>query len=154
MGINEEIYRIKSLLTENTEPFKIKVMSDIDTERGFCVYYLTENNSVIGIVTLTDLNKLLKNNEFQEDVHSLHENYTEKDKTVYLHSLTVSEEFRRKGYGKKLVKECENVARNSGYKKITAIVKKNNIPSQEMFISEGYEIYQSDNIRHLFIKNI
>lgn len=154
MELNEEIYRIKHLLKENMDPYKIRVVSDINTERGFCVYFLNETNSVIGVVTLTDLNNVLSNNEFGTDVISLHENYDNKDKTVYMHSLVVEDPFKRQGYGTKLVKECENVARNSGYTKISAIVKKNNIPSHSMFKKLGYGIQESNEKKDLFILEI
>ena len=48
MELIEEIYRIKSLLSENSDPYKIWVASNLESDRGYCVYYLTENNSVIG----------------------------------------------------------------------------------------------------------
>ena len=64
MELIEEIYRIKSLLSENSDPYKIWVASNLESDRGYCVYYLTENNSVIGSVTITDLNKMLNNKDF------------------------------------------------------------------------------------------
>jgi len=121
MELNEEIYRIKSLLTENTNPYKIRVISEIETDRGYCVYYLTESNDLIGVVTLT---------------------------------IVVESPFRKQGFGTKLVKECENIARNSGYKYITATVKKNNIPSQTMFNKLGYTKYNSNDKKDLFILSI
>ena len=154
MELNEEIYRIKSLLKENSDPYKIRVVSNIESDRGFCVYYLTENNDVIGVVTLTDLNKVLSNNEFNEDVKILHENYDNSKDTVYLHSIVVESPFRKQGFGTKLIKECETIARNSGYKYITAIVKKNNIPSQTMFDKLGYNKYNSNDKKDLFILDI
>ena len=154
MELNEEIYRIKSLLKENSDPYKIRVVSNIESDRGFCVYYLTENNDVIGVVTLTDLNKALSNNEFNEDVKILHENYDNSKDTVYLHSIVVESPFRKQGFGTKLIKECETIARNSGYKYTTAIVKKNNIPSQTMFDKLGYNKYNSNDKKDLFILDI
>lgn len=154
MELNEEIYRIKSLLKENSDPYKIRVVSNLESDRGFCVYYLTENNDVIGVVTLTDLNKALSNNEFNEDVKILHENYDNSKDTVYLHSIVVESPFRKQGFGTKLVKECETIARNSGYKYITATVKKNNIPSQTMFNKLGYKRHKSNDIKDLFILDI
>jgi ribosomal protein S18 acetylase RimI-like enzyme len=154
MELNEEIYRIKSLLKENSDPYKIRVVSNLESDRGFCVYYLTENNDVIGVVTLTDLNKALSNNEFNEDVKILHENYDNSKDTVYLHSIVVESPFRKQGFGTKLVKECETIARNSGYKYITATVKKNNIPSQTMFDKLGYNKYNSNDKKDLFILDI
>ena len=75
MELNEEIYRIKSLLTENSDPYKIWVASNIESDRGYCVYYLTENNDIIGVVSITDLNKALNNHEFNNDDKLLHTNY-------------------------------------------------------------------------------
>jgi ribosomal protein S18 acetylase RimI-like enzyme len=154
MELNEEIYRIKSLLKENSDPYKIRVVSNIESDRGFCVYYLTENNDVIGVVTLTDLNKVLSNNEFNEDIKVLHENYDNSKDTVYIHSIVVESPFRKQGFGTKLIKECETIARNSGYKYITAIVKKNNIPSQTMLDKLGYNKYNSNDKKDLFILDI
>ena len=154
MELNEEIYRIKSLLKENSDPYKIRVVSNLESDRGFCVYYLTENNDVIGVVTLTDLNKVLSNNEFNEDIKVLHENYDNSKDTVYIHSIVVESPFRKQGFGTKLIKECETIARNSGYKYITAIVKKNNIPSQTMFDKLGYNKYNSNDKKDLFILDI
>ena len=154
MELNEEIYRIKSLLKENSDPYKIRVVSNLESDRGFCVYYLTENNDVIGVVTLTDLNKVLSNNEFNEDIKVLHENYDNSKDTVYIHSIVVESPFRKQGFGTKLVKECETIARNSGYKYITATVKKNNIPSQTMLDKLGYNKYNSNDKKDLFILGI
>ena len=154
MELNEEIYRIKSLLKENSDPYKIRVVSNLESDRGFCVYYLTENNDVIGVVTLTDLNKVLSNNEFNEDIKVLHENYDNSKDTVYIHSIVVESPFRKQGFGTKLIKECETIARNSGYKYITAIVKKNNIPSQTMLDKLGYNKYNSNDKKDLFILDI
>jgi ribosomal protein S18 acetylase RimI-like enzyme len=152
--LNEEIYRIKSLLKENSDPYKIRVVSNIESDRGFCVYYLTENNNVIGVVTLTDLNKVLSNDEFNEDIKFLHENYDKSKDTVYLHSIVVETPFRKQGYGTKLIKECENIARNSGYKNISAAVKKNNVASQNMFNKLGYKKYNSNDKKDLFVFEI
>jgi len=154
MELNEEIYRIKSLLTENSDPYKIRVVSNIESDRGFCIYFLTENNNMIGVVTLTDLGKALSNDEFEPDVRTLHENYDSLQNTVYMHSIIVEPPFRKQGFGTKLVKECENVARNSGYKYITLSVKKNNLPSQTMVNKLGYKKHNSNDKKDLFILSI
>jgi ribosomal protein S18 acetylase RimI-like enzyme len=154
MELNEEIYRIKSLLIENSDPYRVRVVSNIESDRGFCVYYISENNNIIGVVTLTDLGKVLSNNEFENDVRSLHENYDSTKNTVYLHSIVVEGPFRKQGYGTKLVKECENIARNSGYKNISAVVKKNNTSSQNMFNKLGYKKYNSNDKKDLFVLDL
>lgn len=155
MEINEEIYRIKSLLTENTDPYKIRVMSKIESDRGYCIYYLTENNDVIGVVTLTDITKVLNNNEFNDaDIKFLRENCHNLKDTAYMHSLVVESPFRKQGFGSKLTKECENVAINSGYKHITILVKKNNIASQTLVNKLGYKKYKSNDKKDLFILNL
>ena len=81
-------------------------------------------------------------------------NYDKSKDTVYLHSIVVESPFRKQGFGTKLVKECENIARNSGYKYITATVKKNNTPSQSMFNKLGYSKYNSNDRKDLFILGI
>ena len=151
MELIEEIYRIKSLLSENSDPYKIWVASNLESDRGYCVYYLTENNSVIGSVTITDLNKMLNNKDFNNDDKLLHTNYGNLSNTAYVHTIVVEDQFRRLGYGLKLFKECENIAKHSGYDRISLCVKKNNIPSQNMVKKLGFKQHYSDGNKDLFI---
>jgi ribosomal protein S18 acetylase RimI-like enzyme len=154
MELNEEIYRIKSLLTENSDPYKIWVASNIESDRGYCVYYLTENNDIIGVVTITDLNKALNNHEFNNDDKLLHTNYGNLPNTAYAHTIVVEDQFKRSGYGLKLLKECINVARNSGYSKISLTIKKNNIPSQNLVKKVGFKPHYSNGDKDLFVLDL
>lgn len=154
MELNEEIYRIKSLLTENSDPYKIWVASNIESDRGYCVYYLTENNDIIGVVSITDLNKALNNYEFNNDDKLLHTNYGNLPNTAYAHTIVVEDGFKRRGYGLKLLKECINVARNSGYSKISLTIKKNNIPSQNLVKKFGFKPQYSNGNKDLFVLDL
>ena len=51
----------------------------------------------------------------------------------------------------KLLKECINVAKHSGYDRISSSVKKNNMPSQNMVKKIGFKQHYSDGNKDLFI---
>ena len=94
---------------------------------------------------------MLNNKDFNNDDKLLHTNYGNLSNTAYAHTIVVEDQFRRLGYGLKLLKECINVAKHSGYDRISSSVKKNNMPSQNMVKKTGFKQHYSDGNKDLFI---
>ena len=97
---------------------------------------------------------MLNNEDFNDDDKLLHTNYGNLSNTAYAHTIVVEDQFRRLGYGLKLFKECENIAKHSGYDRISLTVKKNNIPSQNMVKNIGFKQHYSDGNKDLFILDL
>lgn len=61
----------------------------------------------------------------------------------YISNLTVKPNYRRQGIGKKLLKECEQVALNWGYYQTRLHVLKNNEAAKQLYLYHGYKLDQS-----------
>ena len=61
----------------------------------------------------------------------------------YISNLAVKPNYRRQGIGKKLLAECEQVARNWGYYETRLHVLKNNEAAKQLYLRHGYKIDRS-----------
>ena len=61
----------------------------------------------------------------------------------YISNLAVKPDFRRQGVGKKLLAECEQMARNWGYHETRLHVLKSNEAAKQLYIHHGYKIDRS-----------
>ncbi len=61
---------------------------------------------------------------------------------INIHDIAVTANWRRRGVGRALIKEIENVARERGCCKLTLEVLENNIDAQALYRELGFEGYQ------------
>lgn len=58
---------------------------------------------------------------------------------INIHDVFVSENYRRKGLGRKLMQGMEEIARNLNCAKITLEVRKDNVVAQQLYHSLGFD---------------
>ncbi|KRM96473.1 acetyltransferase [Liquorilactobacillus aquaticus DSM 21051] len=62
------------------------------------------------------------------------------NKYLYLEDLKVSEEYRRKGVARSLLKFAEEIAKEKGYRGLWTIGQNNNVTACEFYLKSGFEI--------------
>lgn len=83
-----------------------------------------KNSEIIGTVEIT------LNSSFWSD----------KPQYPYISNLAVKDSYRRQGVGTKLLKKCEQIAWNWGYREIRLHVLHKNHSAQQLYVSSGYKI--------------
>lgn len=160
MNIKQEVNRIKSLMVESTDsPYDINVIDNNDY-KSKSIYLnsgISKNIGKAHILSIKDIVNLINQTSDKNDVDvatlDLLSNLND-DNIAHSIGLNVDEPFRKKGYGKILTQECENVSKNMGFTKICMVVNKTNIPSQKILNNLGYNITNSNDSWDLFMKEI
>lgn len=148
-NLNEEIFRIKNLMYEQTTDYTIDTQGEINTPSGMRVCILTPKGekigqtNIIGFTHAIDLSRDLKT--FLENEDSIFNDQN----SVYQYGLEVGENFRRQGWGDKLKSECDNIVKNNGFKYITNIVSCKNEASQGLMGKRGYNKYKTNGVKDL-----
>ena len=95
--------------------------------------------------TLWEMRNLMEqqDDEIKDDVLSRFAFYQYDDDTIYLSSLFVRESDRRNGYGSKVLKAAEEVAKTFGISKIRLKVERHTW-MEEWYKKNGYEYLSSD----------
>lgn len=109
-----------------------------------CLVAVIPSNSVIGI----------KEQVIATVELSVKTRYHWQGKTEYpyLANLAVSADYRHQGVGTKLLKHCEHIAHNWGFKQIYLHVVANNYQGQQLYLRNGYTIQQVEiDLYSLFI---
>lgn len=63
-----------------------------------------------------------------------------RERSVYLSNLAVGESYRRRGVGSKLLRSCEQIARQWGFQEICLHVLETNSAARQLYISSGYQL--------------
>lgn len=63
-----------------------------------------------------------------------------KGASFHITNIAITEKYRRKGYGKKLLKFIEKIAATSKIKKISLEVRRSNCIAQDMYKKYGYKV--------------
>lgn len=61
-------------------------------------------------------------------------------KYPYISNLAVSQAYRRQGIARRLLRRCEQIARDWGYQKLALHVLEDNYQAKQLYISQGYRI--------------
>lgn len=145
MNLNEQISRIRSLMLENVDDYKIKTEGEINSPKGMRIIITSPDgveigeSYVIGFRHAVDLSR-----DFRTFMENKNDLFGE-DNTTYLHGLYVVDNFRGQGWGEKIKNECENILNQNNYKYSTSIVSCDNTPSQSLFKKRGYQNHQTSN---------
>jgi ribosomal protein S18 acetylase RimI-like enzyme len=154
MNLQEQILRIKSLMSEDTKDYRIITEGDIFSPTGVKIMitkpdyeYIGETSAIIYEQAMSGSEKL---REIMSDVNSPFTN----DNCVYEFSLDIKEDYRGQGWGNKIKKETLDLIKNSGIPYIIGIVKKNNQVSQNLHKKHGYETHHSTEFDDLMYKKL
>jgi ribosomal protein S18 acetylase RimI-like enzyme len=69
---------------------------------------------------------------------------------VYISNLAVDNDYRRLGIGRELVRQCESIAQQWGFKDIYLHVMADNLPGQHLYLRLGFEILSRDQTWHFW----
>jgi len=76
--------------------------------------------------------------------------YDGRESMMYLHEIEVKESARRKGIGKKLLNEMNNICEQKGFMKLFLITNKSNKPAVALYESLSGEASNDDDIVYTF----
>jgi len=76
--------------------------------------------------------------------------YDGRESMMYLHEIEVKESARRKGIGKKLLNEMNNICEQNGFMKLFLITNKSNKPAVALYESLSGEASNDDDIVYTF----
>ena len=80
--------------------------------------------------------------------------YREPDNYIYLDDLSVTERYRGRGIGTRLIREAEAYAKEQGIRHIFFHVEKSNLSAFRLYERLGYAIYRDDGSRYLMKKDM
>jgi ribosomal protein S18 acetylase RimI-like enzyme len=149
MNLNEEIERIKFLMTESMQNYKIQSIGDIHSKDGMKVIILTNDDEYVGETNIIGFKHALDKSRDLKTFLEKENNLFNHENSVYQYGLKVDEKFQRQGWGNKLKGECDNIVKNNGFKYITNIVSCSNDASQGLMKKRGYQKHQTNGIKDL-----
>ena len=151
MNLNEQILRIRKLIYEQPQN-EFSYYNDFNDKSGKLIKLTSPDSEQIGYMSLInndqakeldgDINRLYSNKEWC--TKNCEDNHFNNDNTVFAHSLWIEPKFRRQGYSEELMNHCIDMAKNNGFKYITLITNKDNIPAQELYNKLGFDTHISD----------
>jgi len=107
-------------------PSKEVLQKDIELQQ---IWKLTESNSVVGIIVLTEIeDKEYKNVKW----------ITENNKNLYIHRLAIEPIFQGKGYAQALMTFAEDYARKNNYKSVRLDTFSQNKRNQNFYEQRNY----------------
>ncbi len=80
--------------------------------------------------------------------------HSEPDRYIYLDDLSVTERYRGRGIGTRLIREAETYAKERGIGSIVLHVEKSNVSASCLYKRLGYAVYKDDGSRYLMKKDI
>jgi len=110
------------------------------------------NNNIIAISFLLCPSEKLLNSDIKQCSNIKEQGVTEND--CYLYNLCVNEDYRKKGYSKKLLEECHNYLVSIGKQKIILFVDNGNIPAICLYNTFGYKVRMATPSGFIMEKNI
>lgn len=159
--LNEEILRIRSLFYENFNKKTFETEGNIKNPTGLKLKLINDNE--LGSTELINLKdafnidydivrfNMNKNDYCKSNCNDGHFNG---ENSVYLHSLIVNYNHRGLGYGKEIMKKCDEISKSMGYDYILLITNCDNAIAQNMYRGLGYEIHQTDGNKDFFYKKL
>ena len=159
--LNEEILRIRSLFYENFNKKNFEIEGDVKNPSGLKLRLI--GDSEVGSVEIINFKDAWDIDydivKFYRDKDKYCESNCDNDffngdNSVYLHSLIVDYNHRGLGYGKEIMKKCDEISKNMGYDYILLITNRDNAIAQNMYRRLGYEIHQTDGQKDFFYKKL
>ena len=161
MNLNEQISRIKKIIYEQNNTEFIS-QNELDSVAGKRIELFTLNSDFIGNISLitfdqgkkldSDINRLYSNKDWC--IKNCDDNFFNNDNSLFLHSLWVTDKHKRQGHAEKLMNHCGDLAKNNGYKYITLITNKSNIPAQSLYDKLEFDKHIMDDSQIFYFKEI
>lgn len=154
MNLNESISRMRSLMYEDVQNYKIETHGDIDSLYGMNVCIMSLDGEHIGETKIIDFTNGLILSPNLTNFTKDNDTIFDQSNCVYQHGLNINQTHQRQGYGEKLKKECHNIIKNLGIKYVTNIVSIDNIGSQKLMNKLGYQKLKSNGEKDLLYLKI
>jgi ribosomal protein S18 acetylase RimI-like enzyme len=163
MNLYENILRINSLISQNSLNESFVEEGEITNAPGLNIKLKKSNGVKIGETNLINIdgasenddyvNRFIKNNNLNinENFQNLKIN---NDNFIYVHDLRVEENYKGKGYGKKIMTKCHEIAKNMGYDYSCLIVEQTNHIAQSLYRKLGYNDHKKDDSRDFLVKKL
>jgi len=161
MNLNEQISRIRKIIYEQNSTEFI-YYNEFDSITGKRVELFTPNSDFIGNISLitfdqgkkldSDIDRLYSNKDWC--IKNCDDNFFNNDNSLFLHSLWVTDKYRRQGHAENLMNHCVDLAKNNNYKYITFITNHDNVPAQNLYNKLGYDKHIVDDKQIFYFKEI
>ncbi len=162
MSLKEEILRIKKIIHENESNINFEIQGDLDKLYGLEVLLKNKYDNIghtnlvnyrNGILLDNSINVLNKN--FEKNCKSgLNKYFFLDNDSIYLYDLFVNEDFRGMGYGKLILKKCEEVIQESGRPFCLLITDTNNYIARNLYEKNGYRKHLENDEKIFYYKEI
>ena len=157
MILNEQIYRIKTLMYEQPQNLVV-TEGNINDPYGQKIQLLTPDNQIIGYISIVSMGNAHKidydifrlYNEPKWCIKNCKNDFFNNDNTTYLYDLFINENFRGKGFGDQIVNYAQNLIKYSGFFYNTLITDRTNIPAQNLYKKLGYDLHITDNKKDFY----
>ena len=147
----DDVPPIASILTDSFHPprgltywiyplYRLGVCEDL---RGRLRSNSSHYNCLVAIACLgtPEVQKNVIVGTVELSVRSTHSFYSDRlSPYPYIANLAVDYSYRRKGVARKLLLQCEQVARNWGFSELSLHVLENNDRARKLYLSSGYQI--------------
>ena len=161
MNLNEQISRIRKLIYEQTQD-EFVYQNEFNDELGKLIKLVSPELEQIGYINLInndrakdldpDFNRLYSNQDWCKK--NCEKDHFNKDNTLFAHSLWVEPKFRRQGNSEKIMNHCIDMAKNNGFKYVTLITNKDNIPAQSLYNKLGFDTHVSDDSQIFYFRPV
>lgn len=149
MNLTENINRIKLLMLEQVEDYKIMTFGNINSELGMRVCIKKPDGEHLGKTNIIDFkNALILSPNLTSFIQNKNDLFNQEN-SVYQYGLEIEEPYRGQGWGEKLKKECHDIIKNFYYNYGLNIVRCDNIASQNLMKKLGYQKHQTNGERDL-----
>lgn len=160
-----EITGTRAITSEELEKYK-KAIPEQYAEEMFATGCMTKEEAYT--IAKDNIDRLLPEGRIREDYHmevmidqSMEVGfvwYGQREisgyQVVYIYDLEVYNEYRRKGYGDKIMNFLENYAKNKGIEKIVLNVFLHNKGAVALYDKHGYRSLASDSGQSIMVKDL
>ena len=145
------------------KPFVYKIKGNVYKTPGIHIKYVNPDNQEVGYSNLLDFDNSYNFDYDIERFDKGRDNYCLKNckkgffngsNSVYLHDLRVHDDHKGKGYSKKIMNKCHQLAKDKGFEYVTLITACDNHPAQNLYKKLGYEKHQTDGIKDFYFKKL
>ena len=154
MNLYENILRISNLIYENNLNESFVEKGQINNAPGLNITLKENRDTKIGETNLIHMQGACENDDYVKRFMDSDNGKINDHHFIYVHDLKVEEEYKGKGYGKKIMTKCHEIAKNLGYDYTCLIVEHSNHIAQSLYKKLGYETHKKDDYGVFLIKKL
>jgi ribosomal protein S18 acetylase RimI-like enzyme len=151
MNLNEQINRIRFLMTESEKEYDVIKIGDIHSPNGMQILIKSLDGNDIATTHLIGFDGALELSPSFSGFMGREEYPFNKNNCVYEYNLEVSEDYRGQGWGNKIKNECKNICSENGIKYVCGVARCDNFISQSLHKKFGYEKHDTTDDEDLLV---